>query len=197
MPGQSTIEGVILAAGSSSRAGTFKPALEIGDMSILRRCIDGMYDLCDRIIVVGGHESARLRSMVEGIAKVDCIENPFSERGMFTSVKAGLTQVHGYRCFVLPVDIPLVPPRVYRQLLSVEADVVIPSFHGRNGHPACLSRDILPRILGEPDESSLRDTLRSIGFRTVEVDAEEILLDIDTPEDYRRAQHRFAGLKRT
>jgi molybdenum cofactor cytidylyltransferase len=89
------------------------------------------------------------------------------------------------------VDIPLVPPRVYWQLLSVDADVVISSFHGRNGHPACLSRAILPRILDEPDASSLRDALRSIGFRTAEVDTEEILIDIDTPEDYELVRQRF------
>lgn len=197
MPGQPTIDGVILAAGLSSRAGTFKPALQIGGRSLIGHCIEGMSDICSRIIVVGGHEFGILRSLVEGIAKVECVENPLYYRGMFTSVKAGLSQIHGDRCFILPVDIPLVPPRVYRQLLSVEADVVIPSFHGRNGHPVCLSVAILPRILGEPDESSLRDALRSIGFRTIDVDTEEILTDIDTPEDYELALQRAEGHKLT
>ena len=57
MPGQPHIEGVILAAGSSSRAGTFKPALRIGGRSMIVRCIEGMGEVCGRIIVVRGMNS--------------------------------------------------------------------------------------------------------------------------------------------
>ena len=193
MPGEQWIDGVILAAGASFRAGTFKPALLLGDRSMVERCIEGMYDACDRIIVVGGFEYGHLRSLVERFAKVESIENKSYQKEMFTSVKAGLFRSRGDRCFVIPADIPLVPPRVYKQLLTTQADVVVPSFRGRNGHPVCLSRVILSRILREPDDSSLQDILKVIGMRTVEVDAEEILLDVDTPQEYDRIRERFEG----
>lgn len=193
MPGEISIEGVILAAGSSFRAGAFKPAMLVGGKPMIARCIEGMYDICHRIIVVGGHEIDQLRTLVVGIDRVECVENTSYQKGMFTSVKLGLSSVHGDRCFVLPADIPLVPPRVYQNLLTFEADVVVPSFQGRNGHPVCFSRAIIPRILRESDESSLRDIIRSIGYRDVEVDAEEILIDVDTPEDYERVRQRVAG----
>jgi molybdenum cofactor cytidylyltransferase len=151
-----------------------------------------MAGICRRIIVVGGYRFAELHSLVENVGGAECIENPSYQKGMFTSVKRGLSCVQGERCFVLPVDIPFVPPRVYERLLSVEADVAIPSFGGKNGHPVCCSRAILGRILREPDGSSFRDVLREIGFRTVPVDAEEILVDIDTPEDREEVQKRFA-----
>jgi molybdenum cofactor cytidylyltransferase len=192
MMGDPLIEGMILAAGSSVRAGTFKPALLIGKKSMIERCIEGMYDICQRIVVVGGHEFNQLRSLLEGIAKIECIENSSYQKGMFTTVKVGLSHLRGDRCFVLPVDIPFVPPRVYQQLLALDADVVVPSFQGRNGHPACLSRAIIPRVLREPDESSLRDVIRTIGVRSVEVDTEEILIDIDTLQDYDKVCRRFA-----
>jgi molybdenum cofactor cytidylyltransferase len=192
MPGEKSIEGVILAAGSSSRAGTFKPALLIGGKPMIARCIEGMYDICRRIIVVGGSEFEQLRTLVEGIARIECVENISYQKGMFTSVKVGLSCVHGDRCFVVPADIPLVPPRIYQQLLTFETDVVVPSFEGKNGHPVCFSKAIIPRILRESDESSLRDIIRTIGFRAVEVDAEEVLIDIDTPEDYIMVCRRFA-----
>jgi len=191
MPGEERIEGVILAAGASFRAGAFKPALPIGGTPMVQRCIGGMQGICGRIIVVGGHEFEQLCSLVQGIAGVECIQNSAYEQGMFTSVKAGLSRVRGGRCFVLPVDIPLVPPRVYRALLSDDADIVVPSFHGRNGHPVCCSASVIPRILREDDESSFRDVLRAIGFRALPVDAEEVLIDIDTPGDYERVQRRF------
>jgi molybdenum cofactor cytidylyltransferase len=191
MTGERLIEGVILAAGSSFRAGTYKPGLLIDGKPMVVRCIEGMYDICRRIIVVGGHECERLRALVEGIDRVECVENSAYQKGMFTSVKAGVSCVRGERCFLIPADIPLVPPRVYRQLLTLEADVVVPSFQGRNGHPVCLSRAIISTILQEPDESSLRDVLKRAGIRALEVDTEEILIDIDTPEDYERACRRM------
>jgi molybdenum cofactor cytidylyltransferase len=192
MPVERQIEGVILAAGSSLRAGTFKPALSLGGKPMIERCVEGMNGVCRRIIVVGGHEFEHLRSLVEGIGNVECVQNMSYQKGMFTSVKTGLSHVRGERCFVLPADIPLVPRSVYEQLLSADADIVIPSFQGRTGHPVCCSGAIIPRILREPDESSFRDVLRAIGFRTVPVDAEEVLIDVDTPGDYERVQRRFA-----
>jgi molybdenum cofactor cytidylyltransferase len=109
---------------------------------------------------------------------------------MFTSVKAGLSHVRGERCFDVPVDIPLVPKHVYESLLSLDADIVVPMFKGRNGHPVSCSGSIIPRILQEPDESSFSTVLRAIGFRTVPVDAEEILIDVDTLEDYERIRSK-------
>jgi molybdenum cofactor cytidylyltransferase len=192
MTGETGIEGVILAAGSSFRAGAFKPGLLIGGAPMIVRCVEGMYDTCRRIIVVGGHEYERLRGLVNGMERVECVENISYRKGMFTSVKAGISRVRGERCFLIPVDIPLVSPQVYRQLLACNADVVVPSFQGRNGHPVCLSRAVIPRILREPDESSLRDVLKRVGIRAVAVDAEEVLIDIDTPEEYARACQRVA-----
>jgi molybdenum cofactor cytidylyltransferase len=184
------VEGVILAAGLSTRAGTFKPALRIGGKTLIERCVEGMRGVCDRIIVVGGHEFERLCSLVEGIDNVECVQNVSYQKGMFTSVKTGLSHVRGERCFVLPVDIPLVPKQVYDNLLSLDAEVVIPVFKGKSGHPVCCSRSIIPRILDEADDSTFSTVLRVIGFRTVLVDAEEILIDVDTPEDYERIRGR-------
>jgi molybdenum cofactor cytidylyltransferase len=193
MTDKTGIEGVILAAGSSFRAGAFKPGLPIDGVPMIVRCIEGMYDSCSRIIVVGGHEYQRLRALVNGMNGVECVENISYKKGMFTSVKTGVSRVRGERCFLLPADIPLVPSRVYRQLLACDADVVVPSFQGRNGHPVCLSRAVIPRIIREPDESSLRDVLKSAGLRLVAVNAEEVLIDIDTPEEYARVCQRFAA----
>ncbi len=192
MRDEKSIEGVILAAGTSSRAGTFKPALLIGGKPMIARCIEGMYNVCRRIIVVGGYEIEKIRALVEGFDRAVCVENSSYLKGMFTSVKAGLAMVRSDRCFVLPADIPLIPPDLYRRLLEVNADVVLPAFQGRNGHPVCFSKAIIPRILREPDDSSLRDVIRGIGYRAVEVDTEEVLIDVDTPQDYETICRRIA-----
>lgn len=189
---EQSIEAVIVAAGISSRAGAFKPGLPIGGKAMLVRCIEGVYDVCKRIIVVGGYRIEQLRPLVEGFKKAICIENPSYPKGMFTSVKAGLTLVDADRCFLLPGDVPLIPGSVYRALLAIDADIVVPTFQGTNGHPVCLSKNVIPRILQEPDNASLQDVIRIFGYRTLDVDAEEILLDVDTPEDYTMICQRVA-----
>jgi molybdenum cofactor cytidylyltransferase len=159
---------------------------------MIRRSAEGMRNVCSRIIVVGGHEFLRLEELVAGIPGVECVRNPHYRMGMFTSVKCGLARVRARRCFVLPADIPLVPPGVYEQLLLAHADIAVPTWSGRRGHPVCCSRDVIPRILEWPDTSSFRDATAAIGTVTVPVDAEEILIDVDTPEDLVRVQGRIA-----
>lgn len=50
----SSIEGVVLATGLSSRAGTNKMLLDMGGMAVIERCILPMYNICSKVIVVSG-----------------------------------------------------------------------------------------------------------------------------------------------
>ena len=61
-----------------------------------------------------------------------------------------------------------------------------------------FDRQVAPEVLAMPDDATLRDYVHSKGYRTVEVDDEGILLDIDTMDDYEamRAKAEVANLKR-
>jgi len=50
-----TIDGIVLAAGLSSRMGKYKMSLKMGNKTVIESCIESMYDLCSTIIVVGGY----------------------------------------------------------------------------------------------------------------------------------------------
>jgi molybdenum cofactor cytidylyltransferase len=189
----SGIEGVILAAGSSARAGTFKPALDLGGKPMIGRCLEGMLQVCSRVVVVGGFALERLRDLVREIPGVVCVENPDYRNGMFTSVKVGLSHVRGEACFVLPVDTPLVPAGVYRSLAASNALIAVPTFRGVRGHPLFLKASLIPAILGEPDTSSLREFIRRTGPTLITVDSDSVLLDIDTHQDYERAVLQLKG----
>lgn len=49
------IDGIVLAAGLSSRMGKYKMSLKMGNKTVIESCIESMYDLCSTIIVVGGY----------------------------------------------------------------------------------------------------------------------------------------------
>jgi len=76
-------------------------------------------------------------------------------------------------------------------MLSVAGDIVIPTFEGRKGHPVLFGSALIPEILSQPGDATLRDYIAVKGYTALEVEDEGILLDIDTAEDYDRARARY------
>ncbi len=185
------VEGVVLAAGYSSRAGAFKPELDLGGKTVIERCVDGLAAVCSRVVVVGGFRIERIRAILEGYPGVEVVYNRDYATGMFSSVKAGTLQVRAERFFVTPGDYPLINPAVCRELLAVDGAIVIPAWGGRKGHPVLMAGSLATALVQADASDNLRDFIHRKGFQTLEVDDEGILLDIDTPEDYQRILKRF------
>lgn len=106
-----SVDGIVLAAGLSSRVGRYKLALDIQGKTVIERCIESMYDICSNVIVVGGHNYNLLQDILKPYAKVKMILNENYIEGMFTSVKKGLYQVEGDKFFLIPADYPLIKKR--------------------------------------------------------------------------------------
>jgi molybdenum cofactor cytidylyltransferase len=187
------VDVVILAAGFSSRAGTFKPALDIAGKPLLARCVETFHDLCASVIVVAGHEADRVAALVSPYPKVQLVQNAAYATGMFSSVRAGAAAVRSPRFFLIPGDHPLVSPRTCALLLDTKGNVVVPSFSGKAGHPVLLDAEILTEILAEAPESNLRAVLSRHERTFVTVDDPGVLFDVDTMDDYREAVAAFAA----
>lgn len=183
----------MLAAGLSTRSGTFKMALPLGDKTAIERAIAGMYEIAWRIVVVAGWQAERIEALLAPYARVEIVRNEGFRAGMFSSVQAGLARVRAPRVFLLPGDHPLIGPEVYLQMLVEEAEIVIPTCDGKKGHPVLLSGHLIPEILALPADATLRDYVAARGYTTVEVGDRGILMDIDTLEDYRAV---LAALRR-
>jgi len=185
------IETVILAAGLSERAGVFKMELPLGDKALIERTIEGPYQISSRIIVVGGYKIERLREILSKYEKVEIVFNKNYKRGMFSSVKEGVRHVKAGRFFILPGDYPLVGENVYRAMLEVDADIVIPAYRGKKGHPVLLKGSLRELLLLEPDDSNLRNFIKKNRYVILEVPDNSIIIDVDTIEDYEKIKHRF------
>ena len=70
------------------------------------------------------------------------------------------------------------------------------SYQGRRGHPPLLSSLLLPDLRALSQAQSLREVLarHSAGTLEVPVDTPEVLIDVNTPEDYHQALSYFHGL---
>jgi len=179
-----SVEGVILAAGFSKRAGQFKPALLLDGKPLLVRCIESMSPLCDRIIVVGGFNFDQLLELVQAQPKVTVVRNEAYESGMFSSVKRGIREVGADRFFIIPGDQPVVRTDTFRKLLEIDDDIVIPRYDGKKGHPVLFKSQLIPGIQAMPDTANLRDFIHRQQAAVLDVDDPGIGLDVDNPADY-------------
>lgn len=179
-----SIEGVILAAGMSTRTGKYKMLLPFGGKTILESCIEGMYKACSRIIVVGGYNIENIVPISDKYKKVRLVYNPNYSSGMFSSVKIGINQVKADYFFLTPGDYPLISRTTYEVISNAEGDIVIPTHEGRKGHPVFMDSRHIYKILEQPIGSSLRDYINLNRYQTIEVDDAGILMDVDTMDDY-------------
>jgi molybdenum cofactor cytidylyltransferase len=188
------MEGVVVAAGFSSRAEGWKMAFDIGGVTVIERVILGMSPYCSRLIVVGGYRFNLLQWLLpkEKYPWVKLIFNPNYEKGMFSSVLAGMRRIHAPRIFFIPGDYPLVSSHVYERLLEQEGQIIIPSFRGTTGHPVLFQSEVIEDLFRESNSyTSLRQFIASHQHTIVEVADPGIVMDIDTWEDYLKAIRYF------
>jgi len=178
------IEGIVLAAGFSSRMGKFKMEMSLNGKTLIERSVESLDKVCSKIIVVAGYKIERIKEILKSYEKVEVVFNKEFEKGMFSSVKIGISQIKAEKFFLLPGDIPFVNEDVFKKLLSKKGDIIIPVFQSRKGHPVLIDSSLINEILNEPEDSNLKLFIDKKGFTTVEVQDEAILFDIDTEEDY-------------
>lgn len=180
------VEGIILAAGLSSRAKTYKMTLKIGNKTVIERVIDNMLSVCAKITVVGGYKIEKLEPIVQKYENIELVFNENFMDGMFSSVKKGFCCVKEEAFFFTPGDYPLIDNRVYKQLLNNSGEIVIPTYEGTKGHPILIKSSLIKELLEEDKYSNLREFIASKSPALVPVHNEGILLDIDTINDYNR-----------
>jgi probable phosphoglycerate mutase len=173
--------------------GATKPLLQLGDGSVLQRVATAFRTAGVRdLVVVTGHDRDRVAAEAAQLGLREA-HNQDYEMGMFTSVQAGARSLTtGLEAFViLPVDCPLVEPRVVSALLADlprEDEVIYPTCCGRRGHPPLISGSLLAPLRAAHPNGNLRDFLleHATGERNAEVEDLSILLDMDTPRDFQR-----------
>ncbi|WMJ79758.1 nucleotidyltransferase family protein [Clostridium sp. MB40-C1] len=178
------VEGIILAAGLSSRAKTYKMTLEIENKTVIERAIDNMLSVCSKVIVVGGYKIEKLEPIMQKYENVDLVFNENFMDGMFSSVKKGFACIKEEKFFFTPGDYPLIDEKVYKSLLNENGEIIIPTYNGRKGHPILMKNYLIKEVLEENKYSNLREFIGSKNPVLLPVHNQGILLDIDTINDY-------------
>jgi CTP:molybdopterin cytidylyltransferase MocA len=182
--------------------GRSKPLLPLGDKPVVRHCLETLLHggVDEVILVVGLCGEAVVEAVVD--LPVTVVRNPDPESEMADSVRCGLKAVSDSSDAVMValVDHPLVKPATLRAILDhyarTSADIVLPTYRGRCGHPTLFARNVLEeiRLL-----STLHEIVRRVPERvkTVPVQDSGVLIDMDTLKDYQKVLqfwHRPPGL---
>lgn len=188
MPGKLTA--VVLAAGRSRRMGRQKLLLPFGNKFVLQQVLDALSVAePDRVLVVLGPTGGPVAASFAD-SPLSIVWNRKPESEMVDSLRCVLPHlpVDGEGVLVCLGDQPMISPATYRSLAlqhrrQPEA-ILQPRTASRKGHPVLLPQALFREILSRP---SLRDLLRTYEEKTrlIEVEDPGILLDMDTPKDYR------------
>lgn len=203
MNSERDIGALVLAAGRSRRMGDFKPFLPIEGRTVIETVVaHALEGGAAKAVVVTGYRGDEveelLRSSFSG--RVTFARNDaYASTDMMNSVRTGTAYLSAYSAFFLiPGDMPMIRPDTFRRLMEERSryslcgrgipPVIFPSLEGRRKHPPLIDSSMIPEILSFRGEEGLRGLWKEHEGQIVNVPVDDMgtVIDLDTPEDYRR-----------
>jgi len=186
------ISAVVLAAGASSRMGTQKLLLPLAGEPLVRRVVREVAAAgYDEVLVVVGHEHDAVLRALEGL-EIRHTVNPDYLTGMGSSFRVAIGGLSGSDAAMFALaDQPLLASHDYRKLVDTYREhpggIVSVRYGDVTAPPHLFDRQFFPEL--ERLEHGARPVLqRHRDATTILRFAPELLLDVDTPEDYERAR---------
>ncbi len=187
-----TIAGIILAAGGSSRFGSSKPLLLWRERPFIRQVAETALQAgLDPVIVVSGYNADQVKTALDGIP-VQVIYNAGWMAGQSTSVITGigaLPERTGAAIFLL-ADQPQLTPSILTALVEQHRQslppIVAPMIQGKRANPVLFDRVTFPSLMSISGDAGGRQVFSRFKVSWLEWNDANLLLDVDTPEDYQR-----------
>ena len=187
---------IVLAAGKSTRMeGQNKLLAIVRGKPMIRGVVEAALDSkIDETIVVLGWDENRVREL---LADLPCrlIVNREFEKGQSSSLKAGFNEVapETRAVLILPGDIAKIDSlSIDKVVNSYNLDggtIVVAAHNGALGHPILIDRRLFGDIRQITEEGrGLKSLIKNHEneIRLVEVGSDNVLRDVDTPEDLHR-----------
>jgi molybdenum cofactor cytidylyltransferase len=186
------VAGIVLAAGGASRFGQGKQLLDWGGKPFVRQVAETALQAgLSPVVVVVGAYAEEVSKGVEEIP-VQIAANSAWEQGQATSVKCGIQALPGKTgaAVFLLCDQPQVPVQLLRSLVEMHqqtlAKIVAPMIDGQRGNPVLFDRDTFEYFTSLSQEQGGRALFSRFPVQWLSWHDSNLLIDVDTPEDYRR-----------
>lgn len=176
--------------------GTHKLLLSLGDEPIVRRTVRQVGEAgADEVLVVVGYAHADVLNALRGLEYRYAINQDYAT-GMGSSFRTAVAELGTARAALFALaDQPFVRTADYRQLLDTYREqgggIVCARYGDVTAPPHVFDREFFAELAVL--EHGARPVLQRHRYRTVGVPLPpDLLLDIDTPEDYERAKARVS-----
>lgn len=190
---------IILSAGSSGRMGGHKALLKFDETFTFVEKITNQYisaGIGEVIIVVSSDLNNNLKD--KGIsfpAEIHIVINSKPESGRIYSLQTGIQHVQECNyCFFQNIDNPFTTVELLQDLNAQKdsADVIIPAFRQKSGHPVLFSPKVAQEIR-KAGNSDLRinEFLQMFPQQKVVTTDSNVLININSPEEYIKAGFIF------
>jgi molybdenum cofactor cytidylyltransferase len=196
------VAGIVLAAGVSTRFGDTKQILPWQDTNLAAHSVrTALAAELDPVIVVLGHAAEKVEKALTGMP-VRVVFNPEFQAGQSSSIRRGLEALPprtGAALFIL-ADQPLVTASAMTKIIEAHrrtfAPACVPVFGGARGNPVLFDKTLFGELRDLRGDTGGRVLIEKYQDTIVSVPAgREILLDIDTPEDYEEQKQEARSQK--
>lgn len=199
-----SVEGIILAAGLSTRMGRAKLVMQIGGVPILLRVVASALKsaLHAVTLVLPPGEEAYLSALgsLSGHPRLRQVVNSTPELGMSSSLRVGLASVSRTSSggMIVLADQPWLSAQVIDHLVGIflraSDKIVVPTVHARRTTPVIFPAALFPELMAETGDVGGRNVVNKFIDRivTCEVGGSYDDSDIDTPEDLQNIVQRPA-----
>ncbi len=195
------LSAVVVAAGMSKRMGpSNKMLLPFANRTVIETTLRNLLKTTiDEIVVVTGQDSQQVIATVEQLdQRIITVENKQYHTGLTSSIQAGVhsvsNEVDGY--MICLGDMPLITSFVYQELADFSIQMIkvdpksicVLTYNGKRGNPIVFSSDFREPILNHQAPEGCKEIVleNKSHVKILEVSQREILIDMDTPEDYQQ-----------
>ncbi len=165
---KSSVTGIILSGGKSSRMGTEKGLIDFNGLPLISYAIKTLEQIAGRILVSANHPDYQQFGY-------EIVPDEILEFGPLGGLLSCLNQTRTEINFVLSVDTPNVTPELYHFLFNhiSNQDIVIPEIETSHYEPLCgfyhkNMRDIY-KTFAENGNSKIPDAFNIVRFKPVNV----------------------------
>jgi len=195
---------IVLAAGMSRRMGTQKLLLPFGGKTVISHIVDQIAgSVVDKIIVVAGRESDKVREQLSGRDVSIVINADCCGAEMLSSVRCGIRALpEKCRCVLVALgDQPGITTGLVNEMVNAfktaNKGILVPVHQGKRGHPILFSSRYCNEIMTCYEDIGLRGLAETHADDVFElnVSSPAVLCDMDWPEDYRRELEMFREVR--
>jgi len=191
------VTAVVLAAGASTRMGVQKLLLPLAGEPLVRRTVRQVCDAgFDEVLVVVGNEWENTLAALEGLPIRHAVNADFAT-GMGSSFRTAVSHLGGSEAAMFALaDQPFVTANEYRTILEAyrrEAPAIVSVRYGDVTAPPHLwTSEFFPELAQL--KHGARSVLERHRDRTLVLQfPPDLLMDLDTPEDYELVKSRLAS----